>query len=45
MSVGSQEDEWLEEFYQRTSNLFFNKEAIEHLIAEPTFETLMNVLH
>ncbi|MGT2756666.1 PRD domain-containing protein [Streptococcus ovuberis] len=44
LSIGSQEDPQLETFYEKTSNLFFDQEAIQKLIANPSFETLVHIL-
>ncbi|MDQ0222609.1 BglG family transcription antiterminator [Streptococcus moroccensis] len=44
LSIGSQEDPQLEDFYQKTSNLFFDEKAIQNLITTPTFETLVHIL-
>lgn len=44
LSIGAKEDAQLEEFYQKTSSLFFNKEGIERLIKTPSFETLLDIL-
>ncbi len=44
LSIGSKEDPQLEEFYQKTSNLFFDEIAIQKLIATPAFETLVEIL-
>lgn len=44
LSIGSKEDPQLEGFYEKTSSLFFNQEAINQLIQTPTFETLLEIL-
>lgn len=44
VSIGSKEDEHLEQFYQRTTGIFFKEAAIKSLIAEPTFERLLVIL-
>ncbi len=44
LSAGSQKDEHLDAFYQKTSNIFFNQPAIQSLIDEPKFETLVDIL-
>ncbi|MEY8462219.1 BglG family transcription antiterminator [Streptococcus merionis] len=44
ISVGSKKDNKLEEFYQKTSSLLFDKEAIQLLLKKPTFETLVSLI-
>ncbi|MEI4354286.1 BglG family transcription antiterminator [Streptococcus suis] len=44
LSVGSAKDKNLEAFYQKTSSLLFDKEAIQFLLKNPTFETLVSLI-
>lgn len=44
LSVGSAKDKNLEAFYQKTSSLLFDKEAIQQLLNNPTFETLISLI-
>lgn len=42
--VGLQEDEQLQKFYRATTDLISNEEAVKALIADPTYDTLMDLL-
>lgn len=44
LSVGTAKDKNLEAFYQKTSSLLFDKEAIQQLLNNPTFETLVSLI-
>ncbi|MBS4462132.1 MULTISPECIES: PTS sugar transporter subunit IIA [unclassified Facklamia] len=44
ISVGTQEDPNLEDFYDKTSKVFFDNNAIQKLISERRFETLIEIL-
>ena len=45
LAISSQEDSYLERFYEKTSSLFFDERAIQTLIKQPRFETLLNILN
>lgn len=44
LSVGSEIDPDIQTFYEKTSELFFDKDLIDRLIKEPSFETLSDIL-
>lgn len=44
LSVGNTDDPDLEDFYKKTSAIFFDSKAIKQLIIEPRFETLIELL-